>query len=571
MFYIKYWKFQPSLTAEQVLRLFDKRETMQLASYREEEERLMLGIVVVAGRHLARNVKALAWMTDILPKTLVPDQRSHHSSTYFTQPPIYCRENYTPHKLEILAFMQNLHLTTTAHTLVNSDEKAKYIRDFERIKRPISKETDVDKIDREEAEERLEDFLRSKGSEMIITVDHQGYSNLRTARRLGRAAATALEKFRYCAYFRMGGFHTKLNKVSLDTKRSLCGLDINSVDVGSLGHLNGLFNLKLVVEDKKIRSGGQFEVQDQGLTCVGFSYLTSAMEAYLTEVLKGKIGVNKDLDGATKIILGCLNNFKILVTFKAAEVEKASVDDADDLRKTGRLLAAQALVSEVGDYFESTGDAMGLRGLNISLISYFLGRKKIKADAKYAAALLSELLQYQAASPRVRQRLDNTAVAWSSSAPDSGIFRDMKQEVEVKKVQQLEKRSQGPIRHVYIEEQVKCFAKDLKLHYSLQIRALCVTSQILEHDRASMLTPKRRSRSYDYIGEEKRARLQKYVCSLQAFSTLRECPVTFSFVSVPSSIFANCTPELESRFLSNQATLYKEQTVGLVRCEQPIK
>ena len=100
---------------------------------------------------------------------------------------------------------------------------------------------------------------------------------------------------------------------------------------------------------------------------------------------------------------------------------------------------------------------------------------------------------------------------------------------------------------------------------------MVVTSRVLDHDRDSTLTPNRRSRSYDFIGEEKRSKLLQYVLSLQAFSTNRKTVDNFRFISVPSSISANCNTELEDRFLSNQAVLYKEQTVGLVRCEQSDK
>ena len=101
-------------------------------------------------------------------------------------------------------------------------------------------------------------------------------------------------------------------------------------------------------------------------------------------------------------------------------------DHFDDLSKYCTDLCSRTVLSLVCDKLEEEGDALGLTAFKIAMMIYFLNRKRNIQDSKYAYSLLYDLLQYQRASPRTKQRLDNLVCVNMRGRPGEGIFRDKK-------------------------------------------------------------------------------------------------------------------------------------------------
>ena len=74
---------------------------------------------------------------------------------------------------------------------------------------------------------------------------------------------------------------------------------------------------------------------------------------------------------------------------------------------------------------EGEGDALGLRGLKIAMVGYFLNRKQNRQDSKYAPALLFDLVLELTASERTRSRMENTVCVNTSGKPGDWKHRDM--------------------------------------------------------------------------------------------------------------------------------------------------
>ena len=83
---------------------------------------------------------------------------------------------------------------------------------------------------------------------------------------------------------------------------------------------------------------------------------------------------------------------------------------------------------------EGEKDALGLRGLKIAMVSYFLNRKQNRQDSKYAAALFSDLVLELSASERTRARMENTVYVNTSGNPGDSKHRDLVNEHIVREV-----------------------------------------------------------------------------------------------------------------------------------------
>ena len=165
-------------------------------------------------------------------------------------------------------------------------------------------------------------------------------------------------------------------------------------------------------------------------------------------------------------------------------------------------------MSLVTDKLEGEGDALGLRGLRVAMVCYFLNRKQHKQDSKYALALLFDLVQEESASERTRERMDQTVVVNTSGNPGDGKFRDMVNEHVVKETKRA-------IRGMH------CNLKDLNV--SKTISGLSIVNQITAHDMKSMLSEGSGSHaSHDYIGEERRKDITDKVAKINPFNKSRE-------------------------------------------------
>ena len=74
---------------------------------------------------------------------------------------------------------------------------------------------------------------------------------------------------------------------------------------------------------------------------------------------------------------------------------------------------------------ESERDALGLRGLKTTMVTYFLNRKQDRQDSKYAIALFFDLVLEMSASERTRTRMENTVCINTSGKPGDGKHGDL--------------------------------------------------------------------------------------------------------------------------------------------------
>ena len=144
---------------------------------------------------------------------------------------------------------------------------------------------------------------------------------------------------------------------------------------------------------------------------------------------------------------------------------------------------------------EEEGDALGLRGIKVAMIGYFLNRKQNRQDSKYAAGLLLDLVLELGASERTRTRMENTVCVNTSGKPGGGKHRNMVNE-------HIVKTTKTAIRGMHSN------LKDLNVDKT--ISSLSIVNQVTEHDMKSMLCESSGSHaSNDYIGMERREEISK--------------------------------------------------------------
>ena len=164
-----------------------------------------------------------------------------------------------------------------------------------------------------------------------------------------------------------------------------------------------------------------FEIQDQYITELGVQFLTNAFQNYIGEN-GGEINVNTKKE-AQDLILDFLDKSDIKYVFEFSNASETS--KFDDLLSYCRDLCSRTVLSLVLDKMEAERDALGLRALKTTMISYFLNRKQTKQDSKYAIALFFDLVLEQSASERTRTRMENTVCINTSGKPGDGKHRDL--------------------------------------------------------------------------------------------------------------------------------------------------
>ena len=157
---------------------------------------------------------------------------------------------------------------------------------------------------------------------------------------------------------------------------------------------------------------------------------------------------------------------------------------------------------------EEEGDALGLRGIKVAMIGYFLNRKQHRQDSKYAAGLLLDLVLELGASERTRTRMENTVCVNTCGKPGGGKHRDMVNE-------HIVKTTKTAIRGMHSN------LKDLNVDKT--ISSLSIVNQETEHDIKSMLCESSGSHaSNDYIGIERREVMREEISKMNPFSRKRD-------------------------------------------------
>ena len=107
----------------------------------------------------------------------------------------------------------------------------------------------------------------------------------------------------------------------------------------------------------------------------------------------------------------------------------------DDILSNCRDIAGRAVMSLIADKVEHEGDGLGIRGVCIAMIPYFLNKKLVQSS-KYAISLLSNLIHFHGASDRTKRRIDLLSTCNPSGGLGKGMSMDQVNEHKVKSVKQ---------------------------------------------------------------------------------------------------------------------------------------
>jgi hypothetical protein len=178
---------------------------------------------------------------------------------------------------------------------------------------------------------------------------------------------------------------------------------------------------KISNSEDKIKKSGNFELHDQYITELGVQFLVNAFQNYLDKNTES-LHVNTKAE-AEKLIFDFLDKSDIKYVYDIKNAgEKLKFDD---LLSYCRDLCSRTVLSLVLDKMESERDALGLRALKTTMVTYFLNRKQDRQDSKYAIALFFDLVLEMSASERTRTRMENTVCINTSGKPGDGKHRDL--------------------------------------------------------------------------------------------------------------------------------------------------
>ena len=282
--------------------------------------------------------------------------------------------------------------------------------------------------------------------------------------------------------------------------------EVNIDDVLTVGWFKSWLGMKISNKAETIKRCGNFEVHDQFITECGFQLLVNAFENYLQRH-PGVISV-EDSSAAQKLVLDFLSESGIKFFLDLNNTEETETDKFDDLLSYSKDLCTRTVLSTVCDKMEEEEDALGLRGLKMALIPYFLNRKANIQDSKYAQYLLLDLVIEKSASQRTQRRMDCLACVNPPGEAGRGLFRDKRNEHEIRDAKASLRSTHANLKAHIVEKTVV---------------GLSTVNKIAKHDRASMLAASSSSHtSYDYIGEKRREMMKKEVSKVNPFSRNRE-------------------------------------------------
>ena len=156
--------------------------------------------------------------------------------------------------------------------------------------------------------------------------------------------------------------------------------DPNIDDVLSVGWFKCWLNMNISNKAETIKRCGNFELHDQFITECGFQLLVNAFENYLLEK-PAALNIN-DSTSAKELVLDFLSDSGIQLFLDLENSEENETEQFDDLLVYSKDLCTRTVLSMVCDKMEEEEDALGLRGLKMTLIPYFLKRKADIQDSK---------------------------------------------------------------------------------------------------------------------------------------------------------------------------------------------
>ena len=205
-------------------------------------------------------------------------------------------------------------------------------------------------------------------------------------------------------------------------------------------------------------------------------------------------------------------------------------------------MVARYLISLAFDLCESEGDAEGLRALRRVMVCYFLAEKPGSMLSKYASFTLIDLVVELSSSQRSRKRMDLYVVINPSGTKSGGLFRDKFQEHCIRSVKDLLRGMHSGIDDIKLEKEVG---------------GLSVTTEIIQHDRRSVLREKiGKEHSRDMIGSEVRELLEENAVKYDPFNRKRKIRHVFND-RPKNGIFDGLSTDHMERFLEGRKREYK--------------
>lgn len=312
---------------------------------------------------------------------------------------------------------------------------------------------------------------------------------------------------------------------------------VNVEDELSLGYFRTILGLNQITNRAEdIKRCGQFEKHDQFLLEVGKEILISAFKTF---VAKAQEPFEKTSEGAKGLILRFLNESDIKYFYDVENYDEK--EKFDDILSVCRDLAGRAVLSLVADKVEHEGDGLGIRGVRVAMIPYFLNKKLVQSS-KYAIALLTNLVNFMGASEKTKKRIDLLATCNPSGGLGKGLARDQVNEHKVK----------------LVKESVRGLHSQLS--DSMVSKAVLgdnVLAQLQDHDQESMLLQTSGGRtSHRYIGEGERKKIREEIDVIKPFDTARERREHFD--SSSGSVFSGLDVERVEKFLARNKRNFKK-------------
>ena len=385
---------------------------------------------------------------------------------------------------------------------------------------------EVDKEVREAAELKVKEEVKEAGV-AILHGDLLTDVRFETCKRLRRMAVTAVERFDFLVYFRLGTFHMGMNNIIQDVVAGIKS-DVNVEDLLSMGYFKTTLGFHHITNSPDaIKRDGNFEYHSQFCEDIGVELLVEAFKEFTA---KHEVDTEKTEEGAVQLILEFLKKTDIKYFYDPLNYEEASVHD--DMMTSCKDNLARAVISLVLDSVEHEGDGMGLRAVRTVLIPYFLNRKENYQDSKYAPRLLFNRIWYLQASPRTQSRIDLMACCNPSGKPGHSNARDQQNEHKVKSTKVLLRGLHSQLGDLPVEKTV-------------------TGSNILElitgHDRQAMLVTEEGGKSSSrYISEVQKTKMRGEIRNNKPFSYERE---KVDYYDKPRGVWSGLTAEQIDRFI----------------------
>ena len=484
------------------------------------------------GRLFGKEVDGMGWLLTVFLEHYVHPNSDNaaNKAIIHVEKPMYLQETKNSDMIKIMKSLQMQYLHLIGQQV---DDKEEYFKDIDII-------TNVDSTPemREAAEARIK-VHEKKAGVLICHGDQLTKERFETCKRLSQSGVSAVERFEFMPYFRIGMFHLRMNKSIMDIESGMKSL-VNVEDELSLGYFRtilGLTNISNQAEN--IKRCGEFEKHDQFLLAVGKELLINAFKVFMS----GHKGtVKRTKEGATDLIIMFLSVSDIKYFWDPDNFDEK--EKFDDVLSSCRNNAGRTVLSLVADKVEHEGDGMGIRAVRKAMIPYFLN-KKVVQSSKYAISLMSDLVHFMGASDRTKARIDLLATCNPTGGVGKGLARDQVNEHKVKMVK-------NSIRGLHSQLTDAVLSKTV-----LGANVLC---QLQQHDQESMLLPLSGGRSsHDYIGDEQRSKIRSEIEKINPFDQNRDKMEEY-YEKPVGSVFSGLNLERVEKFLIRNKQNFKRSS-----------